>query len=507
MDESKIQAKQGGDDNWEKLLSDFSEPTEKPEGELVKSTETSHELFAQQEPGMLKGSLEMTRGLLPDERTSEIKKAIREVEWTATHGTVAALRESGELTPAQELQARELKIDHRIVSDLMTPEEVAEVSRYANDETEEIKKKKAEEIWDLIANMRRGVTMERAWTPRQERKLDYMVSKYRAWERGEVNTDYPCDAHAIYFDRFCDDDAQSYRRGISEVGRLSYDDVPYTDDELARVLGIPFMDIDVEEFVGHFESERYVFAYGPFTFGDLIDLDDMHIRPYDELADGQTRRSVAWNEPLQNRFFDSPSKTKDGETIIHEGATSPFVYEKMIMPNYRETQTLPETLVQAKVAEVVLPKRRPNCRDLMALATAMGENIANIDDSNFDERQQEILKSLHSASSYMSKYIAAAVRIGSEEAKKAYGKARPTSKEFYEEARTRSEAWTEMQIETNDHEENSTYTKLYEWLIHCEAYYADLKSTFEKEESGNIPRLTSFGKSANEAAKIDQQEQ
>ena len=81
----------------------------------------------------------------------------------------------------------------------------------------------------------------------------------------------------------------------------------------------------------------------------------------------------------------------------------------------------------------------------------------------------------------MSKYILEAINMSVTEAKTFYGRARPTNKNFYEEVRRRSEAWTDLQSQYYDTNRNDTMIKLYDWLLQCEVSMIDLNNGQEVE--------------------------
>jgi hypothetical protein len=327
--------------------------------------------------------------------------------------------------------------------------------------------------------------MERSWSPRQEIFLDYVTSKYSAYKQGRVRTDLPCDIKAIYLDQYKDTHIDYYRNEITEPSRISYDDVPYTEEELGRMLNIPIEDIDANEFMESFGDEKYVFAYGPFTYGDLEEINrlcSIYVKYDSRDIKGATqdRQSVAWVQPISDRLLDRYAHIrrhgKKFGTKHIVGATNEFRQDTPLGYTVVERGTLTESLTTNFISKEVLKNRRPKARDLVALATSVGETINSIQAADIDEAQKMALSQLKTASSYMSKYILEAVRMSTREAKTLYGKARPTNKAFYEEARARSEAWTDSQSEYYDTDKNDTMIKLYDWLLQCEAAMLDLSS-------------------------------
>ena len=124
----------------------------------------------------------------------------------------------------------------------------------------------------------------------------------------------------------------------------------------------------------------------------------------------------------------------------------------------------------------MIDTRRPDGRNLVALATSLGETVDKMQIDENDENQKTAYSKLMGNLSRMSKYICEAVDLQNTDAKEKFGQSRPTSEEFYEEARMRSEAWTDMQNTEYNSSKNTTFQKLYDWLVQCEASYEDLKA-------------------------------
>lgn len=504
-------------DNWGQLMSDFGVTEEEKSNENSteltttgeNNTELSHEQFIQQPTDTLEASMTCVKSFLPESRVEEINTSLREIEYMETNGVIGALREKGELTEKQEAIASKL-VEIGLESDMMTPEEAEAVYRYEHDSDETIREQKVEEIADLIAEIRTGVKLERAWSPRQERFLDYITSKYYAYEHGRVRTDLPCDIKAIYLDHYKDAHIDDYRHEITESSRISYEDIPYTEEELGRMLGIPVEDItDEQDYLENYGDETYVFAYGPFTYGDLDQINGLcsvfaSYENDDVKGITQDRQSVAWVQPISSRLLDRfVPVIRKGEVVGKKhivGATNEF--RRNTPRGYFDVErgALTGSLTTHFIAKEVLKNRRPKARDLVALATSVGETVSSINEDDIDSEQKATLKHLKTASTYMSKYILEAIHMDTAEAKELYGKARPTSKEFYEEARTRSEAWTDAQCEYYDTENNSTMIKLYDWLLQCEAAMLDLGNG--EEISTGQPRQAVLANIAQRASRI-----
>ena len=479
-------------DDWSQLMSDFGVTEEESSNETntqlatisEKSTELSYDQFIKQPTDTLEASLTCAKCFLPQSRIDDINTSLRKIEYLEANGTIGALREKGELTERQEKISTALS-NYGLVGDMMTPDEAEAVYRYEHDSDEAVRERKVEEIAGLVSAIRTGIRMERAWSPRQERFLDYVTSKYNAYEHGRVRTDLPCDIKAIYLDQYKDRHIDDYRHEITEPSRISYDDVPYTEEELGHMLDIPVEDITEDEFLESFGDEKYVFAYGPYTYGDLEEINNLcsmyaKYDTNDVKGATQDRQSVAWVQPISSRLLDRYAPIRRHGAVVGKkhitGATNEFRKDTPLGYIDVERGALTESLTTNFISKEVLKNRRPKARDLVALATSMGETVSDIDESDVNSAQQAALGRLKSASSYMSKYILEAVRMDTMEAKALYGRARPTDRAFYEEARSRSEAWTDSQGEYYDTEKNDTMIKLHDWLLQCEAAMLDLSS-------------------------------
>ncbi len=497
-------------DDWSQLMSDFG-VSEEANAEIApsESTELSYDQYQRQTSDTLEASLTCAKSFLPQSRIEEISTSLREIEHLEQYEIIGALRERGELSERQEKLSDALD-RYGLVSDVMTPTEAESVYNYVHDSDESIINQKIEDIANLVSKIRRGVRLERSWSPSQERFLDYITTKYNAYEKGRVRTDLPCDIKAIYLDEHKDVHIASYKDMVTEPNRLSYDDIPYSEEELGRMLGIPVEDITVDEFLESFGDERYTFAYGPYTYGDIEEINYLcfYYAKFDAIDAEEAkerRQSVAWVQPISSRLLDrfAPIK-KNGKKVGYRhiaGATNEFRVGTPLGYTDVERGTLTESLTTNYISKEVLKNRRPNARNLVALATSIGETISCIDASDVDEAQKATLSHLRIAQSYMSKYICEAVNMSSSEAKELYGKKRPVSEDFYEEARNRSEAWTDSQSHYYDIEKNDTMIKLQDWLLRCEAEIMSLN--IGQEISADSPDRSFLIEIAKRAGRIN----
>jgi hypothetical protein len=397
--------------------------------------------------------------------------------------------------------------DHGLAAGPMTPEEAKKVLDYITDANENIRDKKVDQILDLMTKIRTGLQLERSWTPRQSRFLDYLTSKVDEYHKGNVNTD-TIDIRALYLDSLEEKDIKDYRSNDTNFGRVSYADIPYTDEELGRILDIPIQDMDVKELIeyANVEDDKYVFAYGPFTYGDLRKIDELRsvyakYDSKDEMALYQSRRSVGWamlpDERLADTYHKHTTKKRDinGKPIVRHshriGALNDFRDGSPLGYFHVESGSIDQNLINGFIEKEILEKRRVGAKDMTALATSIGEMISTTDIDPNDEGQKAVNAELHHDLVYMSKYIRDAVGMTAQEAKDVYGKALPTSKDFYDEARKRSEGWTEQQDAYLNRERSSVFIKMQDWLLRVEASYANLMSAIGRNPNINNSQLIS----------------
>ncbi len=462
-------------------------------------------LFLKQPSVTFPTAISAVKERMPADRAEEINKELREIEWRNEYETIDAIEDRGELN--EETRELALLLKQRgYEAGPMTPEEATAFYDFANDANEDIRDKKVQMIRDLLSKIRTGVRLERSWTPRQERFLDYIMSKVNMYERGDLKTEYPIDLRAMWLDKRELEDIYNYKHDHTEVGRISYEDIPYSEEELAKKMNIPVQDLDLDELLEYTDinDEKYIFAYGPYTYGDLYHIDGLRsiyarYDNIDELGDTQTRRSTAWVQVMDDRLLDTftPIRaksldlhTKNGPKVKgrrigtkhNVGAINEFRSGSPIGYNYAERGNIEDSLNNAFIAGEILMNLRLSPKNMIAVATSLGEKINSIAIDNNSDDQKAALKKLKNCCSRLSYYICSAINMNPSEAKEVYGKARPTSDAFYEEVKNRSENWTSQQDRYANKERASTFIKMNEWLLNTEAAYADLIATMTSSQ-------------------------
>lgn len=365
-------------------------------------------------PGM--NALELRYGA---EYTKHLREELAKIDSTEEN-SIGSLAHRGELPADVEKISMELDKYGVDASNLTVPE-AKDVYDYATNATEEIVKAKTDRIYDALSRHINGVRnrhdgQEPAfYNERETEWKDEVRDRYLDWERGDLDTERGFNVDEAY-DRLVE---EGYEPSMALRRHLEEEDIEDLYDE-----GL----ID--------ESSMY--AYGPFTKGDL-----------DEISIFEDR---TWTDITNDRYLSGASEDL-GKSL------STLLKKTIISRN----NSIEEDLLYDHIANEVLQKRRLNAKDLTMVAPVIALESLSVKAAEGAEQKIEHEK-MQRSTRYVAYYLAKIFDRSSEEMKHRFDSTRPLSKEFFEEMIAEAKSLTESRAEYIDKSQRPYLTKLDEHL-------------------------------------------
>lgn len=357
---------------------------------------------------------------LSPEASKEVKNQLEVID-AINANTVSRVREAGNLSIEIENKTHALNL-YGINSDNLTPEEVELVYDYTNDATDEIVKKKIDQVYDALV-----IPIERVQSARnynvyaEEEFIDpeharSIQDRYIAWQHGELD-----------IERGFDIDATIER--LAENGH----------EELTVYLKHRLEEDDVEDLIAQgLVSEDDVYIYGPFTRADIEYAEGSLSATWENMVNW---RLIGRSKKLGKRRYDPEKKIglNRSPEVDRLGATLFSLIKDTVSPR---ANNIDQDLVRDYIAGEILQTRRLQAREMLMCSSALCLDLLDVKAPGKEEKPEQKLEYLEArdAASRIAYYSAKVLDIDSKEMRKRFGSNRPIKKEFFEEILHASES-------------------------------------------------------------------